>query len=70
MNIAELRAEMARQNVTIPQLAELIHVSKKTLYSRFKRETSFTQPEIAAIARVLNLSTTRIFVIFFADLVA
>lgn len=70
MNLAELKAEMARQDITIPQLAEAINVSKKTLYSRFRGETSFTQPEIAAIAKVLNLSTTRIFVIFFADLVA
>ena len=70
MNIAELKAEMARQNITIPQLAKLINVSKKTLYSRFKGETSFTQPEIAAIAKVLNLSSTRIFVIFFAKEVA
>ena len=70
MNIAELRAEMARQNITIPQLADLVNVSKKTLYSRFKEETAFTQPEIANISKVLHLSATRIFVIFFADLVA
>lgn len=67
MNISELKAEMARQNVTIPQLAEKISVSKKTLYSRFKGDTCFTQPEIAAIARVLELSNTKIFAIFFAS---
>lgn len=70
MNIAELKAEMARQNITIPQLAEQIHVSKKTLYSRIKGETCFTQPEIAAIAKELKLSNTKIFVIFFAEDVA
>ena len=70
MNIAELKAEMARQNITIPQLANSIKVSKKTLYSRFKGETCFTQPEIATIAKILNLSNTKIFVIFFADVVA
>lgn len=70
MNIAELKAEMARQNITIPQLAELIHVSKKTLYSRLKSETCFTQPEIAAIAKALKLSNTKIFIIFFAEDVA
>lgn len=70
MNIAELRAELARQNITIPQLADLINVSKKTLYSRFKGDTAFTQPEIASIAKVLNLSTTKIFFIFFADAVS
>lgn len=70
MNIAELKAEMARQNITIPQLADLIKISKKTLYSRIKEETCFTQPEIVAIAKVLNLSDSQIFVIFFSSEVA
>lgn len=66
MNLQELKAEMARQGITNPRLAELIHVSKKTIYSRLKGETCFTQPEIAAIAKVLNLSASQIFFIFFA----
>ncbi len=70
MNISELKAEMARKDITIPQLADSISVSKKTLYSRFKGETSFTQPEIVAIAKVLNLTNTKIFAIFFAEEVA
>ena len=70
MNISELKAEMARKDITIPQLADSISVSKKTLYSRFKGETSFTHPEIVAIAKVLNLSNNMIFAIFFAEEVA
>lgn len=70
MNISELKAEMARNDITIPQLADSISVSKKTLYSRFKGETSFTQPEIVAIAKALKLSNTKIFAIFFAEEVA
>lgn len=70
MNIAELKAEMVRHSITIPQLAEMLHLSKKTIYSRFKGETCFTQPEIAAIAKILKLSNSKILVIFFANEVA
>ena len=70
MNYSELKAEMARQNISIPQLADLIHVSRKTLYSRMSGKTSFTQPEILSIAEVLHLSPERIYEIFFIEKVA
>ena len=49
MNINELKAEIARHELTIPKLADMIQMSKKTLYSRVKGETSFTQQEISLI---------------------
>jgi DNA-binding XRE family transcriptional regulator len=70
MNIPELKAEIARQNLTIPKLADKIHISKKTLYSRVNGETNFSLKEISAIAEVLKLSKDKIFFIFFANEVA
>lgn len=70
MNKNELNAEIARNGLTIPRLAELIKMDKKTLYSRIKGETSFRQSEIAAISTVLKLSGQRILEIFFSEEVA
>ncbi len=70
MNINDLNAEIARCGLTIPKLADKIGIDKKTLYSRFKGETAFKQPEIASISRVLNLSQDKILDIFFADTVS
>lgn len=70
MNINELKAEIARHDLTIPKLAEKINMSKKTLYSRVKGETSFTQSEISLIASTLSLSKERIIEIFFDEKVA
>lgn len=70
MNINDLNAEIARCNLTIPKLAELIGMHKKTLYSRMKCETSFTQPEIVKISEALHLTQEKIMAIFFADKVS
>ena len=70
MNANELRAEIARNNLTIPKLAKLINVNKSTLYSRVNGKTPFTQKEITEIAKILNLSKEKIFFIFFTDKVA
>jgi plasmid maintenance system antidote protein VapI len=70
MNANELRAEIARHELTIPKLADMMQMSKKTLYSRVKGETSFTQQEISLIANVLSLSKERIIDIFFDEEVA
>ena len=70
MNIPELKAIMAKQGISIPKLADAIHISKKTLYSKFEEESAFTQKEIARIAEVLSLSKEEIIAIFFSDKVA
>lgn len=70
MNINDLNAEIARRGLTIPKLAELVGIDKKTLYSRMKCETSFKQTEIVKISKILNLSKDKIFGIFFADSVS
>lgn len=70
MNINDLKAEIARNNLTIPKLAEIIGLDKKTLYSRMNGESAFKQPEIAAISQTLNLSEESIIRIFFTDCVS
>lgn len=70
MNINDLNAEIARCGLTIPKLAEIIRMDKKTLYSRMKGETAFKQTEIVSISKALNLSQDKILSIFFADTVS
>ena len=70
MNMAELKAAMARKNISIPQLANLLKISKKTIYSRFSGETDFSLSEIRKIAVILELSNDDIMVIFFTEKVA
>ncbi|MBR1382315.1 MAG: helix-turn-helix transcriptional regulator [Ruminococcus sp.] len=70
MNILNLKAEMARCDLTIPKLAELIGMDKKTLYSRFNGETEFKQTEIVKISQELNLCEEQILNIFLADAVS
>lgn len=67
MNINDLNAEIARCGLSVPKLAKIIDIDKKTLYSRMNGETSFKQPEIAAISKALKLSDDKILSIFFAD---
>lgn len=70
MNILELKAAMARKGISIPQLADVLKLSKKTMYTRFSGETDFNLSEIRKIADVLELSYEEIKVIFFDDKVA
>jgi hypothetical protein len=70
LNINDLNAEIARCGLTIPKLAEIIRMDKKTLYSRMKGETAFKQTEIVSISKALNLSQDKILSIFFADTVS
>lgn len=70
MNISELNAELARKNISIPELAKLMGVSKKLIYSRFKGETSFKHDEICKIVNILSLSQEKMMLIFFSNQVS
>ena len=70
MNTNDLKAEIARNNLTVPKLAELMGIDKKTLYSRISGETAFKQTEIAQISQILKLTEDAIIRIFFADVVS
>lgn len=67
MNPNELKAEIARNNMTIPVLAQKLGLSKKAMYQKISGETQFKQKEISAIKNILNLSEEKTFAIFFAD---
>lgn len=70
MNIQDLKAEIARCDLTLPKLADLIGIDKKTMYSRINGETSFKQDEIVKISTALKLTDEKILSIFFAELVS
>lgn len=67
MDLCELRAEMARQQISIPKLANLIGINKKQLYARFSEKVAFKQNEIQKIKNVLNLSDEKMITIFFSQ---
>jgi DNA-binding XRE family transcriptional regulator len=70
MNVNELKAEIARNGLSIPKLAQIIGIDKKTLYSKMKGLSLFTQREISLISKALCLDNAKIISIFFADEVA
>lgn len=70
MQILELKAVMAKKEISIPKLAEMLGINKKTMYSRFSKTTDFSQSEISRIAKILELSDNDILNIFFAEKVS
>lgn len=70
MNAEELKAEILRNNLTIPKLAKIIGIDKQTLYCKMRGESSFTQLEISKIYKALNLNAVRLCEIFFSELVS
>lgn len=70
MNILELKGAMARKDISIPKLGELLGISKKTIYSRFSGETQFTLSEIQKIKVILDLTDEELLIIFFREKVA
>lgn len=67
MDITELKIEIMRKGYTIPSLAKTIGMSKKTLYAKLDGKSSFSQPEIVAIRKSLELTDDRLMEIFFAQ---
>lgn len=65
MNVPELRAELARHNLTIPRFAELVGISKKAMYDKFSERVEFRRNEIAKAKEILNLSDDKFMFIFF-----
>ncbi len=70
MDVNELKYEIVRNGLTVPKLAEIINLDKKTMYSRLKGETSFKQWEISSIANALHLNGEKVLHIFFAEFVS
>lgn len=69
LNVNDLQAEIARNGLSLPKLADIIGIDKKTMYSRIKGETAFKRPEIVKISETLHLTQEQILHIFFSDMV-
>jgi DNA-binding phage protein len=65
VNINSLKAEIARNGLTIPTLAEKVGMNKKTLYGKIKGVSSFTISEVSKIVDALNLTDEAMLEIFF-----
>lgn len=65
MNINSLKAEIARNGLTIPTLAEKVGMNKKTLYGKIKGVSSFNLNEVSKIVDALNLTDEEMLEIFF-----
>lgn len=50
-----LRAELARKGISIPQLAEMADMKVTTLYDKYNGRTAFTLDEAIKIRDVLGL---------------
>ena len=70
MNVRELKAQMVRKGLTAEQLCELICISQTSWYRKIKGANQFTQGEIMAIRRELELDDHQTAQIFFDDQVS
>ncbi|EPD83318.1 hypothetical protein HMPREF1529_02694 [Microbacterium sp. oral taxon 186 str. F0373] len=55
-----VRAELARQRIKTPHVADALGVSRPTLYSRLAGKSSFTIRELDRIADVIGVDTLRL----------
>lgn len=62
----ELRAEMARADVTVEELAKAIGMDPSTFYRKQSNAGSFTREEIGKIIEFLGLDNQAVERIFFA----
>ena len=70
MQINEFKAEVARNGMTMEELAGATGITRTTLWRRLSKPNEFELIEIKSIAKVLHLSKSKILDIFFADKVS
>lgn len=56
MNREELRAEIARKEVSKADIAKALGITPTALWLKMKGEREFKETEIKALARLLNLT--------------
>jgi transcriptional regulator with XRE-family HTH domain len=66
MNANALKAQMALAGMTAQALCERTGINSSSFYRKMAGKVEFTQGEISAIARELNMSKDTIFAVFFA----
>ena len=67
MNTNELKIEMLRKGKTPEQLCAALGISKSTWWRKINGHVQFTQGEIVAIRRELELDDHQTALIFFAE---
>lgn len=71
VNVNKLKGKIVENELSIPELAEIIGLDKSTLYRKFNTEgETFTIREADEIRKVLKLSGQEAAEIFFNDIVA
>lgn len=61
---------MDKEGITRQNLADALGISPYTLRTRFRKETSFTVPEVKIIKKLLGLTIEQVDYIFFNNEVA
>ncbi len=54
--VSNIKAEMARKNITITEMAKKIGISTNSLSSKLNKKTDFKVKEVEKISKVLNVS--------------
>ena len=55
---ADVRAELARANVSRPEAARRLGMSREALYRRLRGEVSFTVAELEVLAELVGVPVT------------
>jgi cyanate lyase len=66
MNRAELRAEIARKQISNRDIAKALGISEQAFYNKIGGQTEFKESEIKALVAVLGLSPEDVNRIFLA----
>lgn len=53
--VAQVRAEMARQDITTPELARRLGIAPATLRARLQSSAGLRMPDLSAIAQALQV---------------
>lgn len=65
MNVESLRREMYAKKISAAKLAEIVGISRQSLYRRLSGQTEFYRSEIEKISKALELSVGDMQDIFF-----
>lgn len=66
MNLPELRAAVARADVSNRAIAVYLELSEQALYNKMNGKTEFKNSEIVKLAEILGLSMSDVNLIFFS----
>ena len=66
MNCEELKKRIDERGLKIRYIADKLGISHEAMYNKIKGKSEFKVSEVAALAKVLNLSDKDIRAIFFA----